>query len=583
MKKRAQQPDAHTFTILLRGLAWHSDYGKSLERALALYHSMFAPGSPVRPSVIHTNATLNVCARAGDLDALWGVAARLPPSGPRAPDKATFTTIFNAVRKVVYKESLHSNDQETEEIIDRRQKAVLQGRRMWAEIVDRWKSGDIAIDEELVCAVGRMLLLADVPQDLHDLLSLMEQTMGIPRQKPRPNYLTAGRPPTKTAEGETSSVAVATQPERKPFGAVDDDFVPGDEFLPIPSMNPKAYARPGQMTLSLVIDACTRLRLIDAAQDYWGLLTSRPYEIIPDTENYHMYLRLLRIQRASRQCVDLVNEMRDGLGVGRPVPEGERKGIKGEDGGVQAKTFRIALGACKRDIKNPNVLDNAAKLVRMMVDCLPEVDVRVLSMYLEVSIGAASHDWRRMSAALRGTELGVRQLRSMLNFSGWETSPEGIVGQRDKDRFLEIHDFLSALIGAYDRLINDHGDQMLREERRRCIEQKQLISAWQTRISRRLGFVRGSRHNWGQEKQEEGKVPERGNPNNRPHLSRDLMLGHKKLSLTNESDRREDSEPDWLRHAREARRRDEAYTSGGANKRMAMAAYLRRVENATMH
>ena len=605
MKKRAQQPDAHTFTILLRGLAWHSNYGKSLERALALYHSMYAPSSPVRPSLIHTNATLNVCARAGDLDALWGVAARLPTTGPRAPDKATFTTIFNAVRHIIHDDSQRSADQDIQETIDRRQKAVSQGRRMWAEIIDRWKSGDIAIDEELVCAVGRMLLLADVPQDLHDLLSLMEQTMGIPRQKPRPEYLNEGRGKTEeTSSAEGNSLIPMTQPERKPLAASDDDFIPGSEFLPVSSVNPRAYSRPGQQTLSLLLDACTRLRLIDAAQDYWGLLTSAPYNITPDTENYHMYLRLLRVQRASRLCVDLVQEMRQGLGIGPTVPKSERKGIKGEAGGVQAKTFRIALGACKRDIKNPNVVDNAAKLVRLMIDCLPDVDARVLSMYVDVSTGAAGHDWRRMSAALRGSEIGVRQLRSMLNFGGWEVTTSdtaGLVGEKDRDKFVEIYEFLNKLVGAYDRLLNEHGELMLREERKRCVEQKAMLAAWQTRLSRRLGMVVGSRRHWGVGKREEGRVPERGDPGNVRHVRREVRLGVRQLELGGgwrdgsgsgselgdedemEAEQQQPREQRLrLRDALEKKRRNEKYTRGGANKRMAMAAYLRSVQEGAM-
>ena len=594
MKKRRQPPDAHTYTILLRGLAWNSGYGKSLERALSVYHSMFAPNSPVKPTVIHTNATLKVCARAGDLDALWGVAARLPTSGPRAPDKATFTTIFNAVHRIISEVSRDSEEQSLKEKVDRRQQAVMQGRRMWAEIIDRWKAGDIGLDEELICAVGRLLLLADVPQDLDDIMSLAEQTMGIRRQTPRrqdhPANSAAFQP---SQRSEESFVQKKPDNERRSMDgestitAKDDGFVPGDEFLPIPSMDPKSFSRPSHNTLSLLLDACTRLKLVPVAQDYWGLLTSHPYNIIPDTENYHMYLRLLRVQRASKQCIELIQEMQAGLGTGPSVPKPDRKGIQGEAGGVQAKTFRIALGACKRDINNPNVLANASKLVRMMIDTLPEVDVRVLYMYVEVCTGVAAHDWRALSAALRGTELGVRQLRSLLHFDR-EGVPLGSETVKDVERYKEIYDFLNLLIGAYDKLLARDGEQMLPQERYRAAVQKGMIGSWQAMPRRRLGIVQGSRHHWGKWKREEGKMPEMGGARNEKKWSRELRLGERTLVQSEQGEeqgRREENEdtgPPALREARMTLRSHQNYAWGGANKRRAMAEYLRKVENASL-
>ena len=180
MKKRAQAPDAYTFTILLRGLANVVHYPSALERALSLYHSMYAPNSPVQPKIIHTNAVLKVCSRAGELDALWGVAARLPSHGRNAPDKATFTTILNAIGRIA-QNSAHRDDLSEEEKTDRQQKSVLQGRRIWVEVVERWRQGDIALDEELICSMGRLLVFSQVPKDIDDVLSLVEQTMGIRR------------------------------------------------------------------------------------------------------------------------------------------------------------------------------------------------------------------------------------------------------------------------------------------------------------------------------------------------------------------------------------------------------------------
>ena len=101
MKKRAQLPDSFTFTIIFRGLAKNARYERSLERALAIYESMHADNSPVKPSLIHTNAILNVCAFTNDIDSMLGIAAKLPTKGRDAPDCLTFTIILNAIGKSV--------------------------------------------------------------------------------------------------------------------------------------------------------------------------------------------------------------------------------------------------------------------------------------------------------------------------------------------------------------------------------------------------------------------------------------------------------------------------------------------------
>src|SRR5438034_2108631 len=97
MKKRGHKPDAHTYTIMLRGFVANIRKPQAVQNALNVYNSMFAPNSAVAPNIIHTNAVINVCARGKDMDALWSVAGRLPENGPGAPDKWTFTTILNAL------------------------------------------------------------------------------------------------------------------------------------------------------------------------------------------------------------------------------------------------------------------------------------------------------------------------------------------------------------------------------------------------------------------------------------------------------------------------------------------------------
>ena len=567
MKKRRQQPDGYTYTIVLRGLALHSRFSKSLERALTVYHSMFAPDSLVRPSIIHTNAAIKVCAQVGDLDAMFGIAARLPKSGPRAADRATFTTVFNALNRVVFDDNDPVRDESLLENIDKRQNAVLKGRRMWADIIERWNEGDMILDEALICAVGRLLLLADVPQDLDDVFSLLEQTMGVPRQTPRrPREIDGTRAlsekDVESPAQENKDLVQPIEPERKPFADVDDEFVPGSEFLPLPSVGPTAYAIPSRSTLSLVVDACTRLKLFSAAQDYWTLLTGSRYNIVPDTANYHMYLRLLRAQRASRQCVEIVEDMRDGLGTGSYVPSSAWKSEnRSASSGVTVSTFRIALSACSRDIKNPNVMEHASKLVRIMYDCLPEADVGILNTYVEITRQVTGDDYRALSAALRNTELGAQQLQGRLCFG---TAEEDKQSEEYLAECREVNAFFCNLFGAYDKLISLHNlirrtilgsKQEVIRERIGAYKQLKMVSSWQTEVSKRLGVAKVS--------------------------SRDIN------DVLMERQRQEEEEvasadSDWKREAIIARQKAEKYTRGGRNKRMAMAQYLRRLENESM-
>lgn len=517
-------PDAHTFTILLRGLAWHTDYPTALERALSLYHSMYADNSPVKPSIIHTNAVLKVCAQRKDLEALWGIAARLPSHGRSAADAATFTTILNAVHRVsrgiARGIDVPDEDKDTtsmEERVDQVQRAVLQGRRMWADIVERWRSGDIRLDEDLVCSMGRLLVLSEVPKDMDDVLSLLEQTMGVKRQaaridpealrrRPADNHLLQFLPDVSTAsEAESNDIVPVADTADRPFALANDEFVPGQEFDAVAPSRSSAsgYVVPSQNTLSLIVDACTRLHNIPAAQDYWGLLTSAPYNIRPDTENYHTYLRLLSLQRASRLCVELVQEMREGLGVGAPVAYHERRGVKGEDGGLQAKTFRVAMGTCIRDMNNPNVLQHASKLCRMMIDCLPTPDLRTFDMFVDIGRTRSknSNDWRILSSVLRGTEVGIRNLRQHIHFDSWGSQDNAANYEMQR----EMGPFLRKLTRAYDVLIHGHGKEMMHDELRQCKDMRNTVAAWETRLGRIEGRINGQKPRW-----EKGKDKEEG-------------------------------------------------------------------------
>ena len=482
MKKRAQQPDAYTFTILLRGLSSYPTFSQSTARALHIYQLISADNSPVKPSIIHTNAVLKVCAMTHDIDALLRIAAELPTRGNGAPNKSTYTIILNAIRS----NTLWPEDQRTSRRVSReedavgseaRALAVQQGRRLWVEIQQRWMSGDLLLDEELVCAFGRILLHGDEVQGHDDILSLLEQTMGVPRQIARQANSAIGKASDSKASGSNDDLELppcspeSVDLENSPSSSKEDNespASPSSSFAPLPNAaGPSQSAvRAGQNTLSLVLHACIRLKYDRAAQNYWGLLTSPDgfYQILPDSENYHMYLRLLRLRRSSKLAAELVDEMRSG-------------DLTGKEGAVQTKTFIIALSCCVRDANNSNSITHARKLVKMMMESLQYPDAKALRMYLQVALGQKPRDWRVIVGAIRDTELGVKNLRSLLAYD-----PAGPKKQNE-DNVLEL---VRGLISAFDVVLDLGNEEMASVEKKRCREQRHALAAYVTRMHNRL-------------------------------------------------------------------------------------------------
>ena len=480
MKKRAQRPDAYTFTILFRGLSYARP-SIATGYALSIYQSMFAENSPVRPSIIHTNAVLQICALAHDVDALLGIAAELPTRGNGAPDNLTFTITLNALPSNAifgpHSQNISSGEEDPERK-EARALAIQHGRRLWVDIRQRWLSGDLRMDEKLVCAMGRLLLLGSKAQDHDDVLSLLEQTMGIPRQVARVARVSdraLGRAE-EAREPNDSSELLPYSPASIELESIESPPIDEDDFpepssdpfapLPIAAGHSQPAIRPSHNTLSLVLDACIRLNCIRAAQNYWGLLTSPDgcHKINPDTENYHMYLRLLRLQRSSRLAVELVDEMRSGH-------------LTGKVDAVQTKTFRIALSCCLRDAKNRNSVLHAEKLVKMMTDTLPYPDAKALRMYLRLALNQKPRDWRIIMGVIRGTELGLRNLRSLLAYD-----PAGPQKQNEED----ILELVRELVGAFDVVLNLGNEELNGEEKKRCREQRSTLTAYLTRIHNRF-------------------------------------------------------------------------------------------------
>ncbi|KAF2133325.1 pentatricopeptide repeat protein-like protein [Dothidotthia symphoricarpi CBS 119687] len=440
MKKRAQFPDSYTYTILLRGLSINAHTSGVLSKALSVYHSLSAPNARVEPSIIHTNAALRVCARAMDMDALWGIAGKMPEKGPGAANEVTYITIINAIRQNLL---LGAPKGETEEeAAARKDRGIVEGRRMWEDIISRWRNVDLIIDEELVCAMARLLLIGSRPRDWDDVLSLIEQTMDIARLVPR-----LGTP----ARQEAGYPRVRAPNTLEQYRVDDDHLTPtkgpmrGDEFLPVTPQgvgaavfNPLSYAQPGNNTLSVVQEACQKIVANKAAQEYWDLLCDpTTYSIQPDFNNLMMRLRNLRQNRASAAALKLLQEdMVD-------------KGMQPRPG-----TFRIAMSTCVRDKNNHNSLKTASQILHLMSRVLPDMDSKAVGMYADLALTFPLAKGQDLVDALTNMYPVVKNLRLQLGIGGERFSGRGVgatylTGAERQDAIT----CLRKIYALYDRLI----------------------------------------------------------------------------------------------------------------------------------
>jgi hypothetical protein len=396
MKKRAQVPDNHTYTIIFRGCASHPDSKAAVGKVLSIYHGMLLEKSPIKPNAIHMNALLKVCARADDMDALWSIAAKLPESGPNAPNSVTYTTIINALRMSANRVSRLREQPSTIQQKRLNQEASLKARQLWQDISERWSKGELWIDEELVCSMGRMLLQGE-KQDLDDIFSLVEQAMNIPRPHPRlvysPSIIEPDGREVIQEPAEQSFVTRMTLPAGNTGSNTDVDS---------PKSGSALHAVPGANTLSLIMDALLQLRLEDAdapvkksALTYWQTFTN-DRGVKADAANYHGLLRILRAVRASSDTVELLQLM----------PRQD----------MESKTFSIAIAACSRDKNNPNAFKNAGKILDLMQMALELPVISVLCTYMELAVVApcfGTHTGQRGHRTIDKGAQGEQILRAL--------------------------------------------------------------------------------------------------------------------------------------------------------------------------
>ncbi|EXJ91221.1 hypothetical protein A1O1_04331 [Capronia coronata CBS 617.96] len=532
MKKRGHKPDAHTYTIMLRGYRDNVKKPNAVKQAVAVYDSISAANSVVTPTTIHTNAVLSVCARANDIESLWSIAGRLPDKGPGAPDHITFTTILQAINaevraRAVELGSRNGPDYDPQPIFEQ---AVSDARKLWVDITGRWRKGNLQLDEALVCAMGRLLMLSTDPKAYEDVLNLVQQAMNIPKS---PDNLGRTEDPNVREEDDSSvgTEAHTTSHSGDSNRSLVRSGSRSTQLVPSPT---SIYATPGQNTLSMLLETATALRYLRAGKYYWDLLTAPdgPYKIIPDHGNVAAYLRLLRVSRASQATLDV-------LRMPRPKEIQDRVMVRG--------TFFIAMSTCLRDKNNPNVFDIASRILDLMQGRADssdqeqssrpegqklEMSPRVLTKYLELALATTNGlnggrlnktrngdlDFERdphknnTLRALRRLAPDMLNVKRLLKLHMTELEQQAAVKSRTStvqkllakrelthlsvsENMNELVDFLRTLIGAYDKILmvnerlEDEGLGPLdRDILNECWSQKRKLSAFLGKVNNERGI-----------------------------------------------------------------------------------------------
>lgn len=370
MKKRGQLPNAQTYTIIFRACAGYAHVQQAVPEAIRLYTQMLG-SERLTPNTIHMNAVVKVCAKANDIESMFTIL-KTANGGIRSPNNLTYTTILNALRAQVGTDKFEA---EEAEIQARVKTTISQAMRIWDEVISRWRQGHIVIDEELVCAMGRILLLGGY-RDIDYIGDLIQQTMRIAKD-PEPG-----------TDGEAEGIEAAKKAEKAGnFRVLDiqDRFTLKTQAPGVPSNAVKAaaadapsmaFARPGKNSLSLALEWLEKTGKTSQATRYWGIFT-RNYAVAPDTENWYRLMCVFRRGRNSARAPDYLHNMPRAFAV--------------------PKHFRSAMQACMRDRLNAKAFLHATAVLKQMVELLPHPDPATMRLYLRTAY-ACKGQYEKLSA-----------------------------------------------------------------------------------------------------------------------------------------------------------------------------------------
>lgn len=362
MKKRQQFPNDRTYTILFRGLAQCSNKDLAVKQTLKHYNILLKEEGKDKESAVeinnfHLNAALNVCARAGDIDALFTIANSINESS-LAPTAYTYTTIFNALRYNAIQELeglAHESDKTA-----KRSELINVARGLWDEVLDKWSRRKLIMDEDLVCSICRIFLAGPNDGARLEVLKIIEETMNIP------NLVLA--PHGHSASGHEEMKGIASG---------------GKKPLRTPSRS-STYVIPGTGTLGIVLNVLDVTRHTRHGIRYWNLFV-RDYGLEPDANNCLGLFYMLRTGRASADAAAVLED--------NSVPKQH----------LSARLYRLAMQVCIKDNVNPAVMGNSTKIVNSMMETFTVPDPEVLGQHLDVAL-YSSHSFRTQARKDDGRE-----------------------------------------------------------------------------------------------------------------------------------------------------------------------------------
>lgn len=343
MKKRAILPNAQTFTVLFTGLGRNAERPDAVSRAVALYESMFNDNSPMQPNIIHTNAFLTVCMRAGAADDMWPILEKLPDEGPNSPDAATYTIILQCLRTSILVPTIKDRVKHRQErkqnkklLLDKREEVVDMGLRVWAGVLSRFKRGKLQIDDSLVSAISALLCLSTRKEIAQQVLSLLDGFYGIAR--------------------------IDSYKSKGPDGGRMKSVMPDKEDLPEFEKLPLSNRMIGLAIESLRNAGSTVIK------KYWNLFT-KTLRIEPDQESYLSYMRCFAQHRKFDYVLTILEEM-----------------VKKPDYIPNAKIFYIAMSSCGGGSAKTDSSIVAKRLLELWPEHRPrnrfEQDPKLLHIYL---------------------------------------------------------------------------------------------------------------------------------------------------------------------------------------------------------
>ncbi|KAK9414206.1 hypothetical protein SUNI508_02305 [Seiridium unicorne] len=442
MKKRAQLPNAQTYTIIFRGCAMSPHPKLAVAEAFKLYNNMLS-SDRISPNTVHLNAMLQVCAKAEDIETMFTIVKSAGHT-MRAPNNLTYTTILNAIRAIVDKPQ--DRTVPTEDRTPAIQQTIQRAKAIWEEVLKKWRDASIAVDEELVCAMGRILLMGNF-HDNDAIFSLIEQTMGI----------------TKEPEKLSSLAWKGVKQERASLSN-DEGIaqVPSTSVQMATKGSPKssiALVHPGKNSLSMVMTAIENTGKVNLARRYWIVFTKN-YDVVPDAHNWFALFRALRRGKSSTKTAEYLAEMPKDM--------------------MSVKVFRTAMLTCVRDNLNKSSFNNATRILEIMLMSTRVPDMQALRTYLRVAYAnkrlfeemaeqkdpnAAKLAWgRQMCTALENLWEPYRMAAKQLTHGGLAPVAEKkFVDDQERDAWIreaspraELSALARKMIAAYDRLIFDN-------------------------------------------------------------------------------------------------------------------------------